>query len=163
MLIKLKNKDTLEFDDFKFKCCIGKNGTKQNKLEGDKSTPKGTFEIGSVYYRSDRIKKPNTLIKIKIIKRNMAWCNDVNSKYYNKEIKIKKSLRHEVLYRKDYKYDIFLNIKYNYKKTIKGLGSAIFLHLTKNYQPTVGCIAIKKKDFLILLKLINSKSKIKIN
>ena len=43
MLIKLKNKDTLKFDDFKFKCCIGKNGTKQNKLEGDKSTPKGTF------------------------------------------------------------------------------------------------------------------------
>ena len=80
-----------------------------------------------------------------------------------REIKIKKSIKHEVLYRKDYKYDIFLSIKYNYKKTIKGLGSAIFLHLTKNYQPTAGCIAVKKKDFLILLKLINSKSKIKIN
>jgi len=163
MLIKLKNKDTLKFDDFKFKCCIGKNGIKQKKLEGDKSTPKGTFEIGPVYYRSDRIKKPNTLIKTKIIKRNMAWCNDVNSKYYNKEIKIKKTIKHELLYRKDYKYDIFLNIKYNYKKTVKGLGSAIFLHLTKNYKATAGCIALKKKDFLILLRLINSKSKIKIN
>ena len=29
----------------------------------------------------------------------------------------------------------------------------IFLHLTKNYQPTAGCIALKKKDFLILAKL----------
>ena len=93
----------------------------------------------------------------------MAWCNDVNSKYYNKEIKIKKNIKHELLYRKDYKYDIFLNIKYNYKKTVKGLGSAIFLHLTKNYKATAGCIALKKKDFLILLRLINSKSKIKIN
>ena len=163
MLIKLKNKDTLKFDDFKFKCCVGKNGIKQNKFEGDKSTPKGIFEIGPVYYRADRIKKPNTLIRSKIITPNLAWCNDIESKYYNKEIKIKKSISHEVLYRKDYKYDIILVIKYNYKKTIKGLGSAIFLHLTKNYQPTAGCIAIKKKDFLILLKLINSKSKIKIN
>ena len=67
MLIKLKNKDTLEFDDFKFRCCVGKNGVKQNKLEGDKSTPKGIFEIGLVYYRADRIKKPNTLVKLKII------------------------------------------------------------------------------------------------
>ena len=65
MLIKIKNKGELIIDDFIFKCCIGKNGTKQNKIEGDKSTPKGTFGIGPVYYRSDRIKKPNTLIKTK--------------------------------------------------------------------------------------------------
>ena len=163
MLIKLKNKDTLEFDNFKFKCCIGKNGIKQNKFEGDKSTPKGIFEIGLVYYRAARIKKPNTLIKLKVIKPNMAWCNDPKNKFYNKEIKINKSISHETLYRKDYKYDIFLVIKYNYKKAIKGLGSAIFFHLTKNYQPTAGFIALKKKDFLILLKLINSKTKLKIN
>ena len=68
MLIKLKNKDTLKFDDFKFRCCVGKNGIKQNKFEGDKSTPKGIFEIGPVYYRADRIKKPNTLVKLKVIK-----------------------------------------------------------------------------------------------
>ena len=107
MLIKLKNKDTLEFDDFKFKCCIGKNGIKQNKFEGDKSTPKGTFKIGLVYYRADRIKKPNTLIKLKAIKPNMAWCDDPKSKFYNKEIKVNESIGHEILYRKDYKYDIF--------------------------------------------------------
>ena len=163
MLIKLKNKDTLEFDDFKFKCCIGKNGIKQNKFEGDKSTPKGTFKIGLVYHRADRIKKPNTLIKLKAIKPNMAWCNDPKSKFYNKEIKVNESTSHEMLYRKDYKYDIFLVIKYNYKKAIKGLGSAIFFHLTKNYQPTAGCIALRKKDFLILLRLINKKTKLKIS
>ena len=163
MLIKLKNKDTLEFDDFKFRCCVGKNGVKQNKLEGDKSTPKGIFEIGLVYYRADRIKKPNTLIKLKVIKTDMAWCSDPKSKFYNKEIKINNLINHERLYRKDYKYDIFLVIKYNYKKTKKGLGSAIFLHLTKNYQATEGCIALKKKDFLILLRLINTKTKLRIS
>ena len=163
MLIKLKNKDTLEFDDFKFKCCIGKNGIKQNKFEGDKSTPKGTFKIGLVYYRADRIKKPNTLIKLKAIKPNMAWCDDPKSKFYNKEIKVNESVSHEMLYRKDYKYDAFIVINYNSKPVIRNKGSAIFLHLTNNYKPTAGCIAIKQNDFFKLAKIINTKTKLKIS
>ena len=51
-------------------------------------------------------------------------------------------------------------IKYNFLKPIIPKGSCIFLHLTKNYKPTAGCLALKKKDFLILLKLINPKTKI---
>ena len=50
MKITLKNKYTLKIDDFKFKCCIGKNGLKKNKAEGDKCTPKGTFKLGILYY-----------------------------------------------------------------------------------------------------------------
>ena len=42
------------------------------------------------------------------------------------------------------------------------MGSAIFIHLTDNYKPTAGCIALKKSDFDILLNLINQKTKIKI-
>ena len=82
--------------------------------------------------------------------------------FYNKEIKIQKKIRHEKLYRKDQKYDYLLVINYNIKKTFPNKGSAIFLHLTKNYHQTAGCIALKKNDFLILLKLINKKTKIKI-
>ena len=93
----------------------------------------------------------------------MGWCNDVSSQFYNKEIEIKKNIKHEKLYRNDYKYDYFILIKYNYKKTIKNKGSAIFIHLTKNYKPTEGCIAISKKDFLILAKLVNKNTKILIN
>ena len=54
-------------------------------------------------------------------------------------------------------------IKYNYLKPIKFRGSCIFIHLTNDYKPTAGCIALKKKDFLIMLKLINKKTKIQIN
>ena len=92
----------------------------------------------------------------------MAWCNDVNHKNYNKLIKIDKNIGYEKLFRKDYKYDFLLTIKYNYNKVIPKKGSAIFIHLTKNYQPTAGCIALSKKDFLILVKLINKKTKIRI-
>ena len=63
MRIILKNKETLLYDDFKFKCCIGKNGTTSNKIEGDKKTPKGVFALGPVFYRKDRIK--NLVKKLK--------------------------------------------------------------------------------------------------
>ena len=163
MKITLKNKYTLKIDDFKFKCCIGKNGLKKNKIEGDKCTPKGTFKLGTLYYRKDRVKKPITSLKTKNIKRNMGWCNDSKNKLYNKEIKVSKNIKHEKLFRKDYKYDYLLIIEYNTKKIKPNKGSAIFIHLTKNFKATAGCIALLQKDFLIMVKLINKKSTIKIN
>ena len=93
----------------------------------------------------------------------MGWCNDNKSSYYNKPININSKFRSEKLFRKDYKYDYLIEILYNRKKIIKNKGSAIFLHLTKNYQPTAGCIAVKKKDFIIIVKLINRNSKILIS
>ena len=54
-------------------------------------------------------------------------------------------------------------IKYNFNNTILGKGSCIFIHLTKNYLPTAGCIALKEKDFLIMLKIIKKNTKIKIS
>ena len=163
MLIKVKNKDKLIVDCFKFKCCIGKSGIKANKVEGDKSTPSGIFHLGNVYYRSDRVKKPLTKLKCIKIKKSMGWCNDPLSKFYNKKIKTNKKIKHEKLFRVDYKYNYLIIIKYNYLKTVPNKGSAIFIHLTKNYKPTAGCIGLKEKDLLILLKLIDTKTKIKIN
>ena len=163
MKITLKNKYTLKIDDFKFKCCVGKNGLKKNKTEGDKCTPKGIFKLGKLYYRKDRVKKPITSLIIKKIKRNMGWCNDSKNKFYNQEIKINKNIKHEKLLRKDYKYNYLLVIEYNTKKKKPNKGSAIFIHLTKNFNATAGCIALLQKDFLIMTKLINKKSTIKIN
>ena len=163
MLIKLKNKDTLIIDDFKFRCSIGRGGLKKDKFEGDKATPKGIFSLGELYYRSDRVEKPTTKIITNKITKNMVWCNDSNSKYYNSLTKVNKNYRYEKLYRNDFKYNYFILVKYNYLKPKKNKGSAIFIHLTKNYKPTAGCIALKKKDFLIFAKIIRKNSKIIIN
>ena len=162
MLINLKNKDTLIIDDFKFRCCIGKKGIKKNKIEGDKSTPKGLFSLSKLYYRADRVPRPAVNLNIKKIHPKLGWCNDSRSKFYNSEIKIKKNIKYEKLFRKDFKYNYILTINYNQKK-IPHKGSAIFIHLTKNYKPTAGCIALREKDFLIMLKLIQGKTKIKIH
>ena len=113
--------------------------------------------------RKDRIKLPKTNLKCVPIKKKMGWCDDIRvSKKYNKLINVNEIIHHEKLYRKDYKYDLLIPIKYNFKKRISGKGSCIFIHLTKDYKPTAGCIALKKKDFLIMLKLINKNTKINI-
>ena len=103
------------------------------------------------------------LYTIKNIKKNMGWCNDSKNKLYNQEINVSKNIKHEKLFRKDYKYDYLLVIEYNTKKIKPNKGSAIFIHLTKNFKTTAGCIALSQKDFLIMIKLVNKKSKIKIS
>ena len=55
MTIYLKNKYTLQVDDFNFKCSIGKHGISKNKVEGDKKTPSGYYNIEYLYFRKDRI------------------------------------------------------------------------------------------------------------
>ena len=163
MTIVLKNKASLQFDDFVFHCAIGKKGLAKNKLEGDKKTPIGTYSLGNLYYRKDRNPKPLTKLKCIPIEKDMGWCDDIKSKKnYNKLIKVNKKIKHEKLFRKDYRYDFMIPINYNSKRTKLGKGSAIFLHLTENFSSTLGCIAIKKKDFLILLKLINKNTKIRL-
>ena len=69
MLIRLKNKDTLKIDEFSFKCCIGKKGLKAKKVEGDLATPKGTYLLKKLYYRSDKFKKIETLLPKTKIKK----------------------------------------------------------------------------------------------
>ena len=162
MKIIIIKKDTLLYDEFKFKCSIGKNGKTTKKIEGDNKTPKGLFALGPLYYRKDRLPKLSTKLKKIEIMKNLGWCDDVKSKLYNKSIKTNNNVRHEKLYRNDKKYDLLIPIEYNFKKPKKNKGSAIFLHLTSNYRKTQGCVAIKEKDMLILLKLINKNTKIKI-
>ena len=161
MIIHVPNKNTLKIQDFKLKCCIGKKGFNSNKKEGDYSTPKGLFNLKKLYFRKDRVGIPKCKINKKAIKKEMAWCDNPNHKKYNEEIKIHNKKLKENLYRKDHKYDYIITISHNEKK-ISGKGSAIFIHLTDDYKPTAGCVSLKKKDFEILLKLIDKKTKIKI-
>ncbi len=161
MIIYLKNKHTLQVENFFFRCVIGKNGLTKNKVEGDKKTPKGIYQLENLYFRKDRINKIKTKLKLIKINKSMGWCDDkLNYENYNKLINLSSKIKSENLFRKDHKYDLMIPIKYNFRKPVSGLGSCIFIHITQNYKPTAGCIAISKNDFLIMLKLINKKSKI---
>ena len=152
MNIKLKNK-FLYFDNYKLRCSIGKRGITVNKKEGDQKTPKGTFKFKSIFYRKDKLSNLKSFIKKKIIKKNMGWCDDPKSRFYNKLIELPFKESAEKMWLKSGIYDIVLVLNYNLKPIIKNKGSAIFLHLAKrNYSPTKGCIAVNKKDMFLLLQ-----------
>ena len=93
----------------------------------------------------------------------MGWCDDARSKDYNKLIKLPFKYSFERLYRKDNIYDIILVLDFNMNPIKKYKGSAIFIHVAKNnYKKTKGCIAIKKKDLILLLRKINKRTKVKV-
>ena len=100
MHIKI-NKNYLTYDKYKVKCALGKRGIGIKKMEGDKITPIGRYNIKFLLYRKDRIKKIKTKLKKIIIKKNMGWCDDSSSKNYNKLIRLPVKYNHEKLYKSE--------------------------------------------------------------
>ena len=162
MNIKLKNK-FLYFDEYKIKCAVGKRGITNKKIEGDYKTPSGFFKFKSIFYRNDRVPEIRSALKKRVIKKNMGWCDDPISKYYNKLIKFPFNFRAEKLWLRTNIYDVIVIIDYNTGPIIKKRGSAIFLHIAKkDYTPTKGCIAVSKKDMNLLIGKINTQTQLEI-
>jgi len=163
-MIIVKKSGYLKYKNLKFRCALGRAGIKKKGKEGDNITPRGIFKITKIYYRSDKIKKIKSFIRTVKIKKNMGWCDDSKSKYYNQQINLPNKFGYERLYRNDNLYDIILVLNYNTNPTIKRKGSAIFIHVSKDsYKKTKGCIALKKEHLLKLIPLIKKNTKIKIN
>lgn len=169
------SKYIIRINSINIACQVGKNGLipKHLKREGDLCTPIGTWKIRSLYYREDKVSLINTSLKRKIktykINKYTGWCDDINSIFYNKKLKIfgnKKKIipHHEKLWRSDDVYDIFLVLGYNDNPIIKGRGSAIFLHCSfKNNTSTAGCLAIDKNSFKYVLRHLNKNTYINIS
>ena len=88
------NKNYLTFNKYKVKCAVGKKGIGNKKKEGDLVTPKGQFKIKIILYRRDRV-LVTTNLKKRAIKKNMVWCNDPQSKDYNKLVTLPFKFNHE--------------------------------------------------------------------
>tara|TARA_A100001015_G_C14920884_1_gene684269 strand:- start:662 stop:1162 length:501 start_codon:yes stop_codon:yes gene_type:complete len=159
----LINKKFLTYDQYKVKCAVGKRGIGLKKKEGDLITPIGQYKIKYILYRKDRIKKIQSRLRKIIIKKNMGWCDDPNSKKYNKLINLPFKDNNEKLFKRENIYDIILVLNFNMNPIKKNKGSAIFIHVAKkNYSKTKGCIAIKKTELLKILKVIKINTKVKI-
>ena len=159
------SKRLLSIDDVSFFCVFGKEGVTDNKNEGDWKTPTGTFPIRKIYYRDDKISKPNTNnIECTPLSPEDAWCDDTEKKEYNTFVKLPFDGSYENLWREDDMYDIIVILEYNDSPVIKGKGSAIFIHIAKeNMEYTKGCLALKKEDMVSLLNKINIDTKIEIS
>jgi len=163
-MIIVKKSGYLKYKNFKYRCALGKAGVNKKINEGDKITPKGVFKITKIYYRADKNKIIKTNIKKIKITKNMGWCDDPISRFYNRQIKLPSKYSHEKLYRNDDLYDLIAVLNYNTNPIIKNKGSAIFMHIAKNsYRKTEGCIALKKEHLINILGQIKKNTKIKIN
>ena len=159
-MIILKRNYFLLHNRNKYRCSIGKNGIKHFKKEGDWCTPVGKFSLGPIYFRKDKIYRLKTKIKAFPITKDMYWEDNPLSINYNK-LSFNNKKSSEKLFRKDNIYDIILVVNYNTNPVIPNKGSAIFIHIAKdNYTPTKGCIALNKKDLILIISNLSRKDKL---
>jgi len=157
----------LEFQLKNYKCSLGKNGISYNKVEGDGCSPAGAFPLRQAFYRADRIgveQNISDFLGAQITEPDFAWCDDVNSEFYNLFVNLPFSESHENLWLSNsIVYDLLAVVGYNDCPVVPGKGSAIFFHATESYGPTAGCIAVNLDDLKYILQNVDSTSMIVIS
>jgi L,D-peptidoglycan transpeptidase YkuD (ErfK/YbiS/YcfS/YnhG family) len=140
---------------------LGRGGIRANKREGDGGTPKGTFRPRQLWWRADRHPRPSTLLPIRAIVPEDAWCEDVSSRHYNQPVRLDSKQSGDRLRRDDHLYDFIIEIDHNTKPRIAGRGSAVFLHLARtDFSPTAGCVSMTRGAMLRLLRRLGPETKI---
>lgn len=140
---------------------LGRGGVAALKREGDGATPLGRFPVRGVLYRADRVKRPRTLLPLRTIRSDDAWCEDPADRGYNRLVKASSRPGIDRLHRDDHLYDVILVLGFNDRPRVRGRGSAIFVHLARQgYGPTAGCVGLARRDLLVLLRELRRDSEI---
>jgi L,D-peptidoglycan transpeptidase YkuD (ErfK/YbiS/YcfS/YnhG family) len=140
---------------------LGRGGIRANKREGDGCTPKGIFRPRRLWWRADRHPRPRTLLPVRAIGPDDAWCEDPQSRLYNRPMRRNGEAAGDRLKREDHLYDFIIEIDHNRCPRIAGRGSAVFLHLAReNFGPTAGCVSMTKSVMLRLLARLGPDTKI---
>ena len=136
------------------RCALGRSGiiAADAKKEGDGATPLGIWPMRQVFWRADRLPRPETALPADALIPEAGWCDDPESPFYNRPVLLPFAASHEKLWREDHVYDLVVVLGYNDDPVAPGRGSAIFLHIARpDYSPTEGCIACTQDDLLKLL------------
>jgi L,D-peptidoglycan transpeptidase YkuD (ErfK/YbiS/YcfS/YnhG family) len=132
---------------------IGPGGIALKGGEGDGITPRGCFAIRQIFYRADRIARPNVALPLRAIAQTDGWCDAPADPNYNRLVTLPYPASAENMWRDDHLYDLVAVLGYNDDPVVPGKGSAIFLHLAKpDYAPTQGCVALALADALAALE-----------
>ena len=140
---------------------LGRTGIKADKREGDGGTPRGRFRPLRLWWRADRLPRPWTLLPVRRIGPDDAWCEDPHDRRYNQPFRRSANEPGDRLRRNDNLYDMMVEIDHNTRPRVAGRGSAVFIHVARpGFAPTAGCIALRLRDLKMLLGHINSKTRI---
>lgn len=141
--------------DLNTTCSIGRGGVipAPEKREGDGASPLGKWRLKRVFYRADRLDRPDTSLPVAPLKETDGWCDAADHPLYNRAVSLPFAASHEKLWREDHAYDVIVELAHNDSPVIAGLGSAIFFHLAHDDgRPTEGCVAVSLADMLSALK-----------
>lgn len=140
---------------------IGRNGfaTPGEKREGDNKSPSGLFRLGQLYGYDEAV---DTRMLYRQSTSEDKWIDDPDSPDYNKPIKGNTTAKSfENLKISSDEYKLCLVIEYNMHPIVKGMGSAIFMHLSygDSPNPSSGCVVLTPNNLSQLLKWMNPGSK----
>ena len=142
---------------------LGRGGVRANKHEGDGATPRGRFRLLRLWWRPDRHPRPRTLLPVKPITPDLAWCEDTADRRYNRPFRRSPAEGGDRLWRTDHLYDFVIQIDHNTRPRVAGRGSAVFIHVARpNRSPTAGCVALAANDLVRLLARLGPDTRIAI-
>lgn len=139
---------------------VGRSGFARlgEKREGDGKTPSGVFALGTAfgYGESASVKMP-----YRQATEEDFWVDDAQSSAYNTWVKgLPVAVSFEKMRRDDDLYKYGIVIEYNTGPVVKGLGSAIFMHIWKAYgESTSGCVALSEPDLLGIMNWLDPSRK----
>jgi L,D-peptidoglycan transpeptidase YkuD (ErfK/YbiS/YcfS/YnhG family) len=151
----------LTADGWSVPVALGRGGILANKREGDGGTPRGVFRARQLWWRADRFPRPHTLLPIRAIRAQDAWCEDPTDRRYNRPVQLTGGQGGDRLTREDHLYDFIIEIDHNTAPRVAGRGSAVFLHLARaNFAPTAGCVSMTRSSMLRVLRRMSPQTKI---
>ncbi|MGF1650054.1 MAG: L,D-transpeptidase [Hyphomicrobiaceae bacterium] len=143
------------FGTFTSRCALGRGGRRTRKREGDGSSPVGRWLMLAVYYRSDRMRRPRTLLPVRAIGQRDGWCDAPGDRNYNRPVWHPYPRSAEHLWRTDGVYDILVTLSHNVRPRVRGHGSAVFVHLAReDFAPTAGCLAVSEATLRKILERV---------
>jgi len=132
---------------------IGPAGIAVKGGEGDGITPRGCFPVRKIFYRADRIAKPDVRLPLRATQPDDGWCDAPDDPNYNQLVKLPYRASAEQMWRDDALYDLVAVLGYNDDPVMPGKGSAIFLHVARaDHSATHGCVALAFADALAALE-----------
>jgi L,D-peptidoglycan transpeptidase YkuD (ErfK/YbiS/YcfS/YnhG family) len=141
---------------------LGRSGIRADKREGDGATPRGRFRLVRLWWRADRTPRPRTLLPVRRIRADDAWCENPADRRYNRPVSVKGGSG-DRLRRADRLYDFIIEIDHNTRPRVAGRGSAVFIHVARpGFGPTAGCVALDAKRLRLLLERFSSRTIIEI-
>jgi L,D-peptidoglycan transpeptidase YkuD (ErfK/YbiS/YcfS/YnhG family) len=140
---------------------IGRKGfaAPNAKREGDQQSPTGLFRLGQLFCYD---KVVDTRMPFIQTNEQDKWIDDPASADYNRYIRgetTAKSFENLKIRSDEYKYCMVID--FNMRPVLKGMGSAIFLHLSQGKvpNPSAGCVVVTQGDMEWLLKWMNPELK----